>query len=196
MNDIHSLRTVAAIVLAGGLVATLAGCDPSGPTPTETVASTPTETPTETPTPTPTPTVEPFVLDCSSIIPQSRRDYVASLGGTLFPPADFFAKNSSAPSSPYLLMQNNGGIICAYGGGLELTYAYGYAPLFDDAQVAEVTALILGPGDTYEISSYGGGTLYNSNTDGNPFEFFLVVPGAVYNASSVELIDEMIATIP
>ncbi len=180
--------------LAGALMISLSGCDPESPTPTETAgASSP--APTESPTASVTPTAEPFVADCSSIIPQSRRDWVASSTWTLFPPADFFAKNRSEVSaSPYILMQDNGGIVCPYSTGLEVVLAYGYAPLAD-SQVAEADSLIMSA-DPYTTSSYAGGTLYTSGMDGNPFTYFLIVPGAIYLASTVEIIDEMMATIP
>ncbi|MDP3208059.1 MAG: hypothetical protein Q8M65_02825, partial [Rhodoglobus sp.] len=186
----------AAIVLAGTLAVSLVGCGPAGPTPTATVASS-TSPPTATAsTPTPTATAAPFVVDCLSIIPQSRRDWVASSGWPLFAPADFFAKNrSEVASSPYILMQDNGGIVCPYATSLEIVLAYGYAPLAD-SQVTEANSLILGAGDSYATSSYAGGTLYDSATEGNAFEFFLIVPGAIYVASTVEILDEMMATIP
>ncbi len=193
----RAIHTALGLAIAASL---LVGCTPAaddaGSTPTP--SPTPSESATPTPTPTPTPTAEagPFVVDCQSIIPQSRRDWVNSSGWPLFAPEEFFAKvRSEVASSPYILMQDNGGIVCPYTAGFEVTLAYGYAPLAD-AQVAEADALILGMGDLHSTSPYAGGTLYTSGIDGNAFEFFLIVPGALFMATTLEILEEMVATVP
>ena len=136
------------------------------------------------------------MIDCTSIIPASRQDWLATSGWPLFAPADFFAKvRSEVSSSPYILMQDNGGIVCPYATSSEVVVAYGYAPLAD-SQVAEADSLIIGTNDGYVTSSYAGGTLYDSATEGNAFEFFLIVPGAMYVATTTEILDEMLATVP
>ena len=91
-------------------------------------------------------------------------------------------------------MQDNGGIVCPYSTSLEVVLAYGYAPLAA-SQVTEMDSLIVS-GDPYTTSSYAGGTLYTSGMDANPFTYFLIVPGSVYLASTVEIIDEMMAIVP
>lgn len=196
----RAIHTALGLAIAATL---LVGCTPAaddaGSTPTPTPSPTPTETATPTPTPTPTPTAEagPFVIDCQSIIPQSRRDWVNSSGWPLFAPEEFFAKvRSEAPySGPYILIQDNGGIVCPYTAGFEVTLAYGYAPLAD-SQVAEADSAILGMGDLHTTSPYAGGTLYTSGIDGNAFQYFLIIPGRIFVASTVEIIDEMVATVP
>ncbi len=198
MRSVQKIRFGVGVLVVSALVSALVACDPIEPTPSETPSTSATETSAVTPTPTatPTPTTEPFVVDCMSIIPQSRRDWVASSGWTAFAPADFFAKvRSEVVSSPYILMQDNGGTVCPYYTSSEILLAYGYAPLAD-SQVAEADALIAGTNDNYATSPYAGGTLYDSATEGNAFEFFLIVPGAIYVASTVEIIDEMLATVP
>lgn len=193
----RTTRTALGLAVAALL---LAGCTPGAgdasstpsPTPTETVTASP------TPTPTPTPTAEagPFVIDCQSIIPQSRRDWVNSSGWPLFAPADFFAKvRSEVSASPYILMQDNGGIVCPYTVGFEVTLAYGYAPLAD-SQVAEADALIQAMGDLHTLSSYAGGTLYTSGIEGNAFQHFLIIPGRMFVSTTLEILDEMVATVP
>jgi len=196
MRAIHSaLGLVVAAVL-------LAGCTPGSGDPASTSSATPKPTETvatpATPTPTPTPTAEagPFVIDCQSIIPQSRRDWVNSSGWPLFAPADFFAKvRSEVSASPYILMQDNGGIVCPYTVGFEVTLAYGYAPLAD-SQVAEADSLIQGMGDMHTTSSHAGGTLYTSGIEGNAFQLFLIVPGGMFVATTLDILDEMVATVP
>ena len=199
MRDFHARRTLT-LIGASMAVALLAAC---GPTATDTAgssgSSTPTVGATSTPTATPsaTPTAAaPFVIDCTSIIPASRQDWLATSGWPLFAPADFFAKvRSEVSSSPYIMMQDNGGIVCPYTTGFEVVVAYGYAPLAD-SQVTEADSLIIGTNDGYVTSSYAGGTLYDSSTEGNAFEFFLIVPGAIYVATTTEILDEMLATVP
>ncbi len=92
-------------------------------------------------------------------------------------------------------MQDNGGIVCPHTTGFEVVVAYGYAPLAA-SQVAEAEALIGGTGDTYTPSPYAGGTLWQSAIEGNAFEFFLILPGGMYVATTTEILDEMLATIP
>ena len=196
MRAIHSALGLAVVAIL------LAGCTPTGGDPAPSGSSTPkpTETVASSPTPTPTPTVapepEPFVIDCQSIIPPSRRDWVNSSGWPLFAPEEFFAKvRSEVSSSPYILMQDNGGIVCPYTAGFEVTLAYGYAPLAD-SQVAEADALIQGMGDMHTASSYAGGTLYTSGIEGNAFQLFLIVPGRMFVSTTLEILDEMVATVP
>jgi len=196
MRAIHSALGLAVVAIL------LAGCTPTGGDPAASGSSTPkpTETVASSPTPTPTPTVapepEPFVIDCQSIIPPSRRDWVNSSGWPLFAPEEFFAKvRSEVSASPYILMQDNGGIVCPYTAGFEVTLAYGYAPLAD-SQVAEADALIQGMGDMHTTSSYAGGTLYTSGIEGNAFQLFLIVPGRMFVSTTLEILDEMVATVP
>jgi hypothetical protein len=201
MRDFHARRTALTLTGASIAVALLAACTPTGgtdtadpsgsATPTVSATATPTATPSATPT-----AAAPFVIDCTSIIPASRQDWLATSGWPLFAPADFFAKvRSEVSSSPYILMQDNGGIVCPYATSSEVVVAYGYAPLAD-SQVAEADSLIIGTNDGYVTSSYAGGTLYDSATEGNAFEFFLIVPGAMYVATTTEILDEMLATVP
>ena len=199
MRDFQARRTTLTLIGASLAVALLAGCTPTGtdtadasgsPSPAAS-ATTPAATPSATPT-----AAAPFVIDCTSIIPASRQDWLATSGWPLFAPADFFAKvRSEVSSSPYILMQDNGGIVCPYATSSEVVVAYGYAPLAD-SQVAEADSLIIGTNDGYVTSSYAGGTLYDSATEGNAFEFFLIVPGAIYVATTTEILDEMLATVP
>lgn len=207
MRATQYTRKVPSFLLAGALLAALAACTPGSPgspgsSATSGATSTPTPTGTATSTPTPTPTAAPpveaapFVIDCNSIIPQSRRDWLASSGWPLFPPADFFAKvRSEVPSSPYILMQDNGGTVCPHTTGFEVVVAYGYAPLAA-SQVAEAESLIAGTNDGYSPSSYAGGTLWDSPVEGNAFEFFLIVSDGIYVATTTEILDEMLATVP
>jgi len=90
-------------------------------------------------------------------------------------------------------MRDNGGTVCAFG-NLEIGTVYGYSPLAA-SQVAEVDSLILS-GDPYTTSSYAGGTLYTSGMDGNPFTFLLITDTGLYLATTMALIDEMLATVP
>ena len=203
MRDFHARRTALTLIGAGIAVALLAACTPTGgtdtadatgsPSPSVSASAKPQPTPTASPTPT---AAAPFVIDCTSIIPASRQDWLATSGWPLFAPADFFAKvRSEVSSSPYILVQDNGGIVCPYATSSEVVVAYGYAPLAD-SQVAEADSLIIGTNDGYVTSSYAGGTLYDSATEGNAFEFFLIVPGAMYVATTTEILDEMLATVP
>lgn len=200
MRDFHASRIVHTLVGASMTIALMTACTPTGgggsagpsgsPTPTASATATP------TPTASATPTTAPFAIDCTSIIPASRQDWLATSGWPLFEPADFFAKvRSEVSSSPYILMQDNGGIVCPYATSNEIVVAYGYAPLAD-SQVAEAESLIIGTNDGYVTSSYAGGTLYDSATEGNAFEFFLIVPGAIFVATTTEILDEMLATVP
>ena len=201
MRRSHTPRAFAMATGASLALVLVTGCTPtSGPDDADATGS-PTPAASETATPTaeagrPEPTVAPFVIDCSSIIPPSRQDWIATSGWPLFAPADFFAKvRSEVATSPYILMQDNGGIVCPYETGLEVVVAYGYAPLAD-SQVAEADSLIIATNDGYVTSSYAGGTLYDSTTEGNAFEFFLIVPGAMFVATTTEILDEMLATVP
>lgn len=169
------------------------GCDPAAPKPTDTPIATALPTITASPTPTPTPTAEPFAIACDTILSPAT---IAAIHGTLVPPADFFAKNASeVSSSPYLLMQANGGVVCAYSGGSEINTAYGYSPL-DPSQAAEADSLIIGTNDHYSTSAYSGGTLYTTGMDGNPFTLFLITGTGLYLASTTAILDELLATIP
>ncbi len=190
------------MLLVGLLAAALTACDPVDPVdpvPSESPSPSASETATETPTATPTPTVEPFVIDCLSIIPQSRRDFITSFGWPAADPARFFAKNraSSFPFEPYNTMEDNGGVICPYAPGNEVVYAYGYAPLAA-GEAAEVSAQIGAEtgSNSYASSPYAGGTLYVSATDGNAFKYVLVVTDAIFVGADTDVIDEMVATIP
>ncbi|MFM9877258.1 MAG: hypothetical protein ACKVOG_05325 [Rhodoglobus sp.] len=201
MRSSHTPRAFAMAIGASLALVLVTGCTPtSGPDDAGATRSSPPAA-SETATPTPDasgsePTVAPFVIDCTSIIPASRQDWLATSGWPLFAPADFFAKvRSEVSSSPYILMQDNGGIVCPYATSSEVVVAYGYAPLAD-SQVAEADSLIIGTNDGYVTSSYAGGTLYDSATEGNAFEFFLIVPGAIFVATTTEILDEMLATVP
>lgn len=199
MRDFHGSRPVRTIVIASMVIALMTACTPTGTDTAESTGSpTPTASATATPTPTAsaTPTTAPFAIDCTSIIPASRQDWLATSGWPLFEPSEFFAKvRSEVSSSPYILMQDNGGIVCPYATSNEIVVAYGYAPLAD-SQVAEADSLIIGTNDGYVTSSYAGGTLYDSTTEGNAFEFFLIVPGAIFVATTTEILDELLATVP
>lgn len=200
MRDFHASRTVRTLVGASMAIALMTACTPTGGTDSAGPTGSPTPTASVTATPTPTasatPTTAPFAIDCTSIIPASRQDWLATSGWPLFAPADFFAKvRSEVSSSPYILMEDNGGIVCPYATSNEIVVAYGYAPLAD-SQVAEADSLIIGTNDGYVTSSYAGGTLYDSATEGNAFEFFLIVPGAIFVATTTEILDEMLATVP
>lgn len=185
LSRIAIVASISLIVLGA-----ITGCDPTGPEPTDT--ATPDPLPTVTVTPTPTPTVEPFVIACDTILSPAT---IAAIPGTLVPPADFFAKNASeVSSSPYLLMQANGGVVCAYSGGSEIGTVYGYSPL-DPSQAAEADSLIIGTNDHYSTSSYSGGTLYTTGMDGNPFTLFLITDTGLYLASTTAILDELVATV-
>lgn len=188
-----SLRLAAVLSLSLGLSLALASCTPPAPEPTPTVAET--ATPTPTPTPAPLPPVEPFAIACDTIVPAARFATLTSTSGTLTSAADFIAKvRSEVATSPYILMDDNGGVTCAWG-GLEVVFVYGYAPL-NPGQASEADALILA-GDPYTTSAYaGGGTLYTSAMDGNPFTYFLVTDTDMYLATTTEVLDELVATVP
>lgn len=181
------LASVSLVVLGS-----TSGCTPGTPAPSATptaIAATPVAP--ATPTPTPTPTTIPFAIDCDTIVSPATR---ASITSPLFPPADFFAKNASeVSSSQYLVMRDNGGTVCAFGGN-EVGVVYGYSPLAA-SQVAEVDSLILGA-DPYTTSTYAGGTLYTSGMDGNPFTFFLITDTGLYLATTMAILDDLLATVP
>jgi hypothetical protein len=183
-----------AAVGAGIVVAIVTGCTPGGVG----TATPPTAADSATPTPTPTPTAAaaPFVISCTTIVPTERFDFLTATAGELTPSADFIAKARTSPSpGVYPLMEDNGGIMCPWSTGSEYGMAYGYAPLFG-SQADEVGALIDDGSDTYTVSSYSGGILYESGTAGNAFAFFLVYPDSVFVATTTEFLDEMRTKVP
>jgi len=90
-------------------------------------------------------------------------------------------------------MRDNGGTVCAFG-KLEVGTVYGYSRL-NPGQNSDVGAYILA-GDPYTTSTYLGGTLYTSGMDGNPFTFYLVTSKEIYLATSMPLLDNILATVP
>jgi hypothetical protein len=90
-------------------------------------------------------------------------------------------------------MRDNGGTVCAFG-KLEVGTVYGYSRL-NPGQNSDVGGYILA-GDPYTTSSYLGGTLYTSGMDGNPFTFYLVTSKEIYLATTMPLLDNMLATVP
>ncbi|CAN5610337.1 hypothetical protein BH10ACT7_BH10ACT7_26660 [soil metagenome] len=124
-----------------------------------------------------------------------RQSAMSAGGATLFPSAEFFAKVAAeGRPSPYNLFQANGGVVCAWSQGDEVFDVYGYTPL-PESQAGEMGALITGS-DPYSTSEYAGGTLYTTQMDGNPFAYFLVTSDATYLASTMDALDEVIATAP
>lgn len=116
-------------------------------------------------------------------------------GASLLPSAEFLAKVAAeGRPGPYALFAANGGVVCAWSQGQEVFDVYGYTPLAA-GQAAEMGSLIA-DSDPYAVSDYAGGTLYSTQMDGNPFAYFLVTAEATYLASTMDALDEVIATAP
>lgn len=134
-------------------------------------------------------------IACNTIVPPSRRDYLTNIGLAETPAADFFTKvRSEVAASPYLLMEDNGGVVCAWGAHNEYVQVYGYSPL-TSSQVAEAESLIVATNDNYASTAHTEGTLWTTEMDGNPFTYFLVANDGLYVATSTEMLDEMIARV-
>lgn len=177
------------------LAALLTGCVPGTATPTAAPTTSPTDPGSPSPSPTETDDPGSMVIDCETILsPETRATFEAS-GLTLFPPEEFYAKNEAeGHPGPYALMDANGGVVCPWHANQEVIVAYGYSPLSAD-QVEEAVALI-GEGNANTESPYEDGTLYTSQTEGNPFGLFFITEGSWYVGSSIELIDEMRSIVP
>lgn len=191
----HRVLPVAVTVLTLGLAAGLSACGGTPmPTPSTSASSASTSTATPAATPTPTPTAAAFAVSCDTVLSPGR---VAALSaaGSLVAPADFFAKVASdGMPSPYTIFEANGGVVCAYSAGSEVSAVYGYTKL-NPGQSGEIGSLISGS-DPYSSTPYAGGTLYSTQMDGNPFALFLVLESATYLASSQEILDDLLATVP
>jgi hypothetical protein len=186
------------IAAAGILFALLAltACGPNGgdPEPTTTPGADPSDTPT--PSATPTPTDEPSTppaeaLTCQNIVPQSRLDFIAAQGWTLFEPADFFAKlRSEGFAYPELRFQDNGGIVCPWVSGDHVLYVYGYSPLPAD-QVEAASAQVL-DGDPFVQSDFSGGRLFTGQMEESPFRlYWMDLNGSWYLATADDLLAEL-----
>ena len=191
-------RSIAAGASLLLLIAALSACGPGegDPTPTtepgaETSAPpSPTATPTETETSEPEPPpAEP--LTCQNIVPQSRLDFIAAAGWTLFEPADFFAKlRGEGHDYPELRFQDNGGIVCPWASGNHVAYVYGYSPLPAD-QVEAATAQVVS-GDPFVQSDFAGGRLLTSQMEESPFRLYWIdLKGSWYLASDEQVLDEL-----
>lgn len=158
------IRRATAIVGALVAVVLLTGCEPPDPGATTSPTGTPTVEPVKTsPVATAVPTAEPkstaHPLTCDSIVPQSRLDWIASQGWTLFPPDEFFAKlNSEGQNYPELFFQRNGGIVCPYGAGFHVNYVYGYSPM-PESEWANISSSII-TGDPFVENNLEGGPLF------------------------------------
>lgn len=188
----HTSRRPVAVV-AGILftIAALTACGPTGgePDPTTPPDAGPTDTPTATPTdPAPTPD-EP--LTCQNIVPQTRLDFIASQGWTLFEPADFFAKlRSEGYDYPELRFQDNGGIVCPWASGEHVVYVYGYSAL-PESQVDAAMAQVLA-GDPFVQSDFDGGVLLTSQMEESPFRlYWFDLNGSWYLATGEDVLDEL-----
>ncbi len=194
---ITARRSIAAAVGMLFTLAALTACGPGEPDPKPTTepgaetssAPTPTASPSATdedPAPLP---AEP--LTCQNIVPQSRLDFIAAQGWTLFEPADFFAKlRSEGYAYPELRFQDNGGIVCPWASGDHVAYVYGFSALPAD-QVAAASEQVLG-GDPFVQSDFAGGLLFTGQMDESPFKLYWIdLKGSWYLATAEDLLDEL-----
>ena len=63
-------------------------------------------------------------------------------------------------------------------------------------ELGVIIAIFIVGSDPYTESSYVGGTLYTSQIEGSAFQLFLVVETAAYVATTQEILDELLITIP
>jgi hypothetical protein len=185
--------TAAACILLA--LAALTACGPGGepePTTTPSADSSDTPSPSATPTATEEPSAPPDeALTCQNIVPQSRLDFIAAQGWTLFEPADFFAKlRSEGFDYPELRFQDNGGIVCPWASGDHVAYVYGYSPLPAD-QVEAASAQVLA-GDPFVQSDFAGGRLFTGQMEESPFRLYWIdLNGSWYLATAEDLLDEL-----